>query len=104
MVRDPATAAKISFRLYGEMLQSIGLNTPDASRLVVQSRPYCLIVTREWMLVVPRSQEFFDGISLNALAYAGSLFVRDQEEFERLRFVGPMKALASVAVQGNVQT
>jgi ATP adenylyltransferase len=95
IARDPAAAAKTSFALYGEMLHSVGLNTPDASRLVVQSMPYCFLVTRGWMLLVPRSQEFFDGISLNSLAYAGSLFVRDEGQLARLKTFGPMKALAS---------
>jgi len=96
LARDPAAAAK-TFALYGEMLHSVGLNTPDASRLIVQSMPYCFIVTRGWMLLVPRSREFFDGVSLNSLAYAGSLFVRDKEQLARLKAFGPMKALASAA-------
>jgi ATP adenylyltransferase len=103
LVRDPATAAKTSFELYGEMLQSVGLNTPDASRLTVQTLPYCLLVTREWMLLVPRSREFFEGVSLNSLAYAGSLFVRDEEQLARLKAFGPMKALASAAREKAVQ-
>ena len=43
---DPAAASKTSFALYGGMLRSTGLNTPDASRLIVQSMPYCFLVTR----------------------------------------------------------
>lgn len=97
LVRDTAAAAKISFQLYGAMLQSAGLNAPDASRLIVQSMPYCLLVTRGWMLLVPRTQEFFDGISLNSLAYAGSLFVRNEEQLEQLRSFGPMAALTRAA-------
>ena len=103
IARDPAAAAKASFALYGEMLHSVGLNAPDASRLIVQSMPYCFLVTRGWMLLVPRSQEFFEGVSLNSLAYAGSLFVRDEEQLERLRAFGPMKALASAAMEKAVQ-
>jgi ATP adenylyltransferase len=103
IARDPATAAKTSFALYGRMLQSVGLNTPDTSRLTVQSMPYCFLVTREWMLLVPRSKELFDDISLNSLAYAGSLFVRDEEQLARLKAFGPMKALAGAAVEKSVQ-
>lgn len=103
LVRDSAAAAKTSFELYGEMLQSVGLNTPDASRATVQTLPYCLLVTREWMLLVPRSREFFEGVSLNSLAYAGSLFVRDEEQLARLKAFGPMKALASAAREKAVQ-
>ncbi|HSQ77945.1 MAG TPA: phosphorylase [Nitrospirota bacterium] len=103
IARDTAAAAKTSFALYGEMLRSIGLNTPDASRLIVQSMPYCFLVARGWMLLVPRSHEFFDGVSLNSLAYAGSLFVRNEEQLARLKAFGPMKALASAATEKVVQ-
>jgi ATP adenylyltransferase len=94
---DTASAAKNSFDLYGEMLRRVGLNAPDALRPTVQEGPYCFLATRDWMLLVPRSREFFEGISLNALAFAGSLFVRDEEQLARLKAFGAMKALASVA-------
>ena len=103
IARDPVAAVKTSFVLYGEMLHSVGLNTPDVSRLIVQSMPYCFLVTRGWMLLVPRSREFFDGVSLNSLAYAGSLFVRDEEQLVRLKAFGPIKALASAAMEKAVQ-
>jgi len=37
--------------------------------------PYNLLATRRWMLVVPRRQERYEKISVNALGFAGSLFV-----------------------------
>ncbi len=97
IVRDPAAAARTTFGLYAEMLRKLGMQAPDQSRLVLQSEPYCFLVTREWMLLVPRTREFFEGISLNCLAYAGSFFVRDQSQLERLKSYGPLKALADVA-------
>jgi ATP adenylyltransferase len=103
IARDAATASKTSFALYGMMLRSVGLNTPEASRPIVQSMPYCFLVTRGWMLLVPRTREFFEGISFNSLAFAGSLFVRTEGELERLKKIGPMKALASVAMEKAVR-
>jgi len=97
--RDVRPAARTVFELYGGMLQSLGLNAPEASCPTFQTEPYCFLITREWMLLVPRTGEFFEGISLNSLAFAGSLFVRDEEQLERLKLFGPMKALASVARQ-----
>jgi ATP adenylyltransferase len=94
----PPEAAKTTFRLYGEMLRTVGMQSPDASRLTRQSRPYCFIITRDWMLLVPRSKEFFEDISINTLAFAGSLFVRNEQQLERLKSVGPMSALASVSL------
>jgi ATP adenylyltransferase len=47
---------------------------------------------------VPRSRERFGTISINALGFAGSLFVRDEEETQDLREAGPMRALRAVSV------
>jgi ATP adenylyltransferase len=49
------------------------------------------------MLAVPRSRERFGTISINALGFAGSLFVRDEEEMQDLRAAGPMRVLRAVS-------
>lgn len=96
--RGPLDAARASFSLYRRMLLRLGLAAPEDHRPVRQSAPYCLLVTREWMLLVPRSREFFEDISLNSLAYAGSFFVRDEAQLERLKAYGPMNVLREVAL------
>lgn len=75
---------------YGELMHRCGLE---------EGQPYNLLVTSEWMLVVPRTREHSDGISLNALAFAGSLFVKTREELEHLKAMGAMQALMSVTRQ-----
>jgi len=50
------------------------------------------------MLIVARSRECFETISINALGFAGLLFVRTHAELERVRAVGPMRVLRAVAV------
>jgi ATP adenylyltransferase len=54
-------------------------------------------MTHEWLLIVPRTREVFEGISVNALGFAGSLFVRDDSAFAVLESAGPMAALRQVA-------
>ena len=49
-------------------------------------------------VAVPRSKERFGTIAVNALAFAGSLLARDDEEMKALREAGPMRALREVAV------
>jgi len=93
----PRETARSAFGLYGEMLSRVGINPPDEINLMRQSMPYCFIVTCEWMLLVPRTREFFEDISFNSLAFAGSLFVRNAQQLARLRAVGPMNALKKVA-------
>ncbi len=67
-------------------------------QLAATQLPYNLLMTREWMLVVPRRTERFERISLNALAFAGSLFVKNEAELALLKRGGPMAALRAVAL------
>jgi len=97
IVDTPREAAIETFELYAAMLKSVGMGTPGAFS-TRQSLPYCLLITREWMLLVPRSREHFENISLNALAFAGSYFVWDEQQLERLRTSGPLKALQTVSL------
>ena len=61
-------------------------------------QPYNLLITHEWMLVVPRSRDKFEGISINSLAFAGSFFTRDAKHAHAIAAAGPMAVLASVAM------
>ena len=70
-----------------------GALPPEGS---LQSGPYNLLLTRRWMLLVPRSQEFVVGASVNALGFAGALLVRDEEQKRRLLEIGPLESLARV--------
>jgi sulfate adenylyltransferase (ADP) / ATP adenylyltransferase len=94
---SPLNAAEKTFELYCEMLRRVGMTSPGREGLQRQSGPYCLIVTRDWMLLVPRSGEFFGSVSINSLGFAGALLVRNKEEMERVKNCGPMTVLREVA-------
>jgi ATP adenylyltransferase len=85
-------------RSFHLMLQAVGMESGETPRSERQKGPYNFLATREWMLLVPRSEEFFDGTSVNSLGFAGALLVRSREEMERLKAHGPMRLLRSVAV------
>ena len=61
--------------------------------------PYNLVATRDWMLLVPRGRGSFGSISVNGLGFAGAFLVKDDEELERLRAVGPIKLLREVTLR-----
>ena len=85
---------QVTESLYRRMLHESGvIRTPTDGT----PRPYNLLVTREWMLVVPRRRESFTTISVNALGFAGAMLVRDADEQETLRRAGPMVVLCAVA-------
>jgi ATP adenylyltransferase len=83
-LREPVQA----HLLYRSLLREVGCDLPGT--------PYNLLATRDWTMVVPRTQETFDSISLNSLAFAGSLLVKNREQLERVRTVGPMAILRAV--------
>jgi ATP adenylyltransferase len=58
---------------------------------------YNLLITRRWMLHVPRARECFESITVNALGFAGSLLARTHDQAARIREVGPMNVLRRVA-------
>lgn len=92
----PREAAAITRPLYLDILEALGLPPRMENDRAWQSGPYNLLVTRRWMLLVPRTRECWEGISINALGFAGSLFVRDEAEWERVRRAGPMAVLQAV--------
>jgi ATP adenylyltransferase len=81
-----------TFDLYVSMIGALGLGTADGK----QSGPYNLLLTREWMVLLPRRAECFEGISVNAIGFAGGLLVRTEEQLSRVREVGPLGVLAAV--------
>ena len=98
IVKSPSDAAAKSFDLYSEMLRRAGMTSPVRGGLQRQSGPYCLLVSRKWMLLVPRSREFFDSISINSLGFAGALLVRNKEQMKIMKKCGPMTVLRKVAL------
>jgi len=58
--------------------------------------PYNLLVQGDWLAVIPRRHENSAGVSVNALGFARSLFVRHAEQIETVRASGPLSLLAAV--------
>ena len=79
------------------MLEELGIKAVMVDGEPRQSAAYNLLMRRDWMLMVPRSQERFETISINALGFAGSLFVRDEKELNRVEEIGPMHILNQVS-------
>ena len=87
---DSSNSASETERTYLDMLRKVDDATSPG--------PYNLLATRDWMLLVPRSVEHYETISVNALGYAGSLLARDETELELIRERGPLAVLESVGL------
>ncbi|MEH2460931.1 ATP adenylyltransferase family protein [Nostoc sp.] len=90
-MQSPFAAAQATLEAYRTLRYAVGLNAR-------QSGAYNLLATREWMLIIPRSQEHFQSISVNSLGFAGALLVRNAAEMEILKAQGPMTILKNVAI------
>jgi sulfate adenylyltransferase (ADP) / ATP adenylyltransferase len=86
---------------YRKLLHAAGLSVDATSGSHELTAPYNLLMTRRWMLVVPRSQECFEGISVNALGFAGAFLVKNRQQLATLRRFGPMAALQHVTGQSR---
>jgi ATP adenylyltransferase len=91
--QTPQQAAQNTLAAYYKLLTALRLYDTDHL-----TGAYNLLITREWLLIVPRTQEQFESISVNSLGFAGTLFVRDQEQFARLKKMSPFQLLSNVAV------
>lgn len=79
---------------YSELLETVGID----SHQPIQTAPYNFLATREWMMIVPRSQAEYRSIAVNSLAFAGALLVRTPEQLETLKQLRPLNFLKNVAV------
>lgn len=90
-IDDSARSMHAAFDTAREVL---GLTVDDQGLL-----PSCnMLVDGQWMLMLPRSREHFEGISLNALSYGGTIYVRHVDQIDAIRATGPLRVLAEVGV------
>jgi ATP adenylyltransferase len=97
-ITSPRKGAQALLQQYLDMLGIVGLSGGGAGGETMHPGPYNLLVTREWMFLVPRSTECFEGISVNALGFAGGFLVKDEPQLNLLKTFGPMTALQRVAM------
>lgn len=76
---------------YTLALNHLGLHTDNRGFVP----PFNMQVEDGWMLLVPRRQEKFQDISINALSYAGVLHVQRPDQAELIRQTGPLAVLAA---------
>ncbi|NEQ39367.1 MAG: phosphorylase [Okeania sp. SIO3I5] len=95
-VRSPVESAAEILKSYLTLLKAMGIEGSDGMS-GKQSSDYNLLVTREWMLVVPRSYEEFQSISVNSLGFAGALLVKNQEQMNIIKEQKPLNILRHVA-------
>lgn len=80
---------------YRNLLAELGITALENNR---QSAAYNLLLTRQRMIIVPRSQEEYHGISINSLGFAGALLVRQRSQIQQLVKEGILNLLTHVGI------
>ena len=81
----------------GQELQKLFLDLRLAVGLTRAEDAYNLLLTREWMFLVPRDVAATEGLNINSLGFVGSLFLREREQVEQVRRAGLPALLRAVA-------
>lgn len=90
------SVTRLPFRNFCRMLPPDGAVTPqqlavwqsELRSLALEASPaasYNLLLTRLWMMAVPRSHECGLGLAVNALGFAGTILVRSAADQERVK-------------------
>ncbi|BDA48076.1 probable diadenosine 5',5'''-P1,P4-tetraphosphate phosphorylase 2 [Coccomyxa sp. Obi] len=59
---------------------------------------YNMVLTSNFMMLVPRSRETYGPVAVNSMGFAGSMLVRSREELDFIHTESPMRVLAAVGV------
>lgn len=62
---------------------------------------YNMLLTREYMMVIPRRADFIMSVGANAMGFAGSFFLGTQAEIDDLKMLGPSRVLAALGFSSN---
>lgn len=91
---DPHEYARALYQAYQLACKELNLKVDQEGFMT----PMNLLIQDGWLLVVPRTQEQFNDITLNALSFAGMIYVSEKEQIDFVREKGVMQVLASVTV------
>jgi ATP adenylyltransferase len=91
--KSPEKLGKLAFKIYQKLLKKVDIFEKKNGK---QSAPYNLLMTRNWMLIVPRSAEKYQTMSINSLGFAGALLVKNQAELELVKAERPLSILKKV--------
>lgn len=89
---DPLNCAESNWEKYHRITEKMQL-LPGEDGL---APPHNLLMTRDFLWVVPRSCERHRGLSVNALGFAGTLLVKDDQQLQELQQIGCLPLLKAV--------
>lgn len=104
VAEDTAQSGDETMKRYVQLLRAGEPTAHSVSKIEgsddsMERQPYSynLLVTRRWMLLVPRRRECYGKVSVNSMGFAGCLLVRDEEHMNVVKDNGGMAVLKHVA-------
>eukprot|EP00892_Ulva_mutabilis_P006083 jgi/Ulvmu1/3847/UM018_0063.1 len=91
---EPGFGAEELEVAYLELMSAAGVQHDPGQAL---KPSYGWLMTRHWMMLVPRSRAAYQGINANAISYAGTLFLKRPEMQYTVHNEGPLQILAKMA-------
>ena len=86
--------AEILYQKYLDVLFKLDIGNPLKNNK--PTKPYNLLMGKNWMSAIRRSREGLKGFSINALGFAGYLLATNEADVEWLDQVGPQQLLENV--------
>ncbi|BAQ66282.1 DUF4922 domain-containing protein [Geminocystis sp. NIES-3709] len=88
---------KITLENYHKLLEKLNINIENNKPF----KNYNLLITKHWMMLIPRYQEKFMSISINSLGFAGAFLVKNTEQLNLIKESNLLEILAEVAIKSN---
>lgn len=86
---------EITVEKYQRIFKSLNIKIDDKK----PSKNYNLLMTKDWIMIIPRSQEKFSSISINSLGFAGAFLVKNEEQLKLIKNSNLLEILSQVAVK-----
>jgi len=100
---DPSALLEIYTSLLGQAEEALGSgwssSPPDGKEK--EAPPHNFVLSREWMMVVPRRAAGWKGADTNAAGVLGMLWVSDEEKMLLWMDLGPARVLAQLGVPAD---
>jgi sulfate adenylyltransferase (ADP) / ATP adenylyltransferase len=94
---DPGWVVQQLQTAYHDLLKTCGLTIGDGITATPASGAYNLLATRDWLFLVPRSQDGYGKIGVNSLGFAGALLVKNAAQLNGLKQIQLLDLLRQVA-------
>jgi ATP adenylyltransferase len=95
MDKSAKESAKITLELYQKMLDFLGI---DQTKEKTEGN-YNFLITKQWLMIIPRRKPKALSISVNSLGFAGALLVKDEEQLAIIKEHKPLHILTEVGLK-----